>query len=140
MGVVLGPGRESDQGGDLLAHPGIHLRCPSDRVGDVIEVIGAQPRSQGGQVGDLPGVELAGQRRGLGEDEGPVQLPRGEFEDRVTVCPGHGDHQVGVGGDGRGELTGDEADRVAAEIHQRLGDLHLLVQVHARAGRLLAIA
>ena len=42
-----------------------------------------------------------------------------------------------VAGRGDGEAGLDDVD---AQVDQRLGDLHLLGQVHARAGRLLAVA
>ncbi len=67
------------------------------------------------------GVVAAGQAA----DRGAADVG-GDFANRLEIA-GRGDRKAGL-------------DDVDAQIDQRLGDLHLLGQVHARAGRLLAVA
>ena len=102
--------------GDLLTHPREDLFALTDGVGNVRQLgrgrVGAECR----EVGDISGIALGYDSGGFAQREGPVELARSKFQDRVAMRPCHSENKICVRRDLGRELSRGEVGYVATQL------------------------
>ena len=132
-GGVLG--RELDVGAIARRPPHPGHRVPNDLLLVHLQLVLAMDRAGGQEDVDSRPLGVA---HGFPGAVDVLIAAAGQAADhRPANATGRSPHRLEVAGRGDGKAGLDHVD---AQFDQRLGDLHFLRQVHARPGRLLAVA
>lgn len=102
--------------GDLRTDHCEELRVLTNRVRNIPQLAGVHMRAERCKVCDILCAALGSESGGFAQREGSAELARGKIQNRVAVCPRHGENEIGIRCDSRRELSRGEVGHFTTQL------------------------